>query len=95
MFSCLINSIYCRLQSLNEVLSSGDQDKSKEAFLKEVNDLNAQIEEEKKRQLEALQRQSVTDNSQGTKKSWSEPEVQMLIKGVNLFPAGTKDRYMN
>lgn len=82
-----------KLQSLNEVLSSGDQVKSKEAFLKEVNDLNAQIEEEKKRQLEAMQRQSVADNSQGNKKIWTETEIQMLIKGVNLFPAGTKDRW--
>ena len=27
------------------------------------------------------------------KKHWKETEVQFLIKAVNLFPAGTQDRY--
>lgn len=42
--------------------------------------------------MEVLQSQSSGDRTQGKGKSWSEGEVQMLIKGVNLFPAGTKER---
>lgn len=61
-------------------------------WLSQVQELNKQIEEEKQRHLEALQKQSGGDNSQGSKKSWSEAEIQCMIKAVNLFPAGTKER---
>lgn len=61
-------------------------------WLFQVQELNKQIEEEKQRHLEALQKQSGGDNSQGSKKSWSEAEIQCMIKAVNLFPAGTKER---
>ncbi|KAK3102342.1 hypothetical protein FSP39_010641 [Pinctada imbricata] len=82
-----------KLQTINEVLTSGDKEKSKSAFLSEVDDLNKHIEEEKRKQLEALQKQSGGDNSGGSRKAWSEKEIQMLIKGVNVFPAGTKERW--
>ena len=61
-------------------------------FTNKVQELNKQIEEEKQRHLEALQKQTGGDNSQGTKKTWSEAEIQCMIKAVNLFPAVTKER---
>lgn len=64
-------------------------------WLFQVQELNKQIEEEKQRHLDALQKQSGGDNSQGSKKSWSEAEIQCMIKAVNLFPAGTKERSDN
>jgi DnaJ family protein C protein 2 len=52
------------------------------------------IEEEKKKQMEVFQKQSSGEGSQGKGKLWSEAEIQTLIKGVNLFPAGTKERFV-
>lgn len=82
-----------KLQSLNQELTSGDESKAKTAFFKEVEELNRQTEEEKKKQMEALHKQSSGEGSQAKGKLWSETEIQVLIKGVNLFPAGTKDRW--
>ena len=61
-----------------------------------MNELNEQLEEEKRKQVELL-RQSQSnmggagDKSKG-KDNWSELEIQTLIKAVNLFPAGTNAR---
>lgn len=57
-------------------------------------ELNKMIEEEKKKQMEVFQKQSSGEGSQGKGKLWSETEIQALIKGVNLFPAGTKERFV-
>jgi DnaJ homolog subfamily C member 2 len=62
-----------------------------------MSELNEQLEEEKRKQLEQL-RQSQSnasgagDKSKGGKDNWSELEIQTLIKAVNLFPAGTNAR---
>ncbi|XP_005111497.1 dnaJ homolog subfamily C member 2 [Aplysia californica] len=80
------------LQSLNEQLGKGDKETGKEAFLSKIQEVNDEIEKEKKLHLEMTQQKSGGDNS-SVKKSWSEAETQTLIKGVNLFPAGTQDRW--
>ncbi|KAL5013595.1 hypothetical protein ScPMuIL_007865 [Solemya velum] len=82
-----------RLQKLNEAVTSGDKGKAKGAFHAEVEEMKKEIEREKLSQLEALKKHSSGDGSQKNRKVWSETEVSMLIKGVNLFPAGTKDRW--
>ncbi|XP_048740508.2 dnaJ homolog subfamily C member 2-like isoform X2 [Ostrea edulis] len=82
-----------RLQTLNEAMAEGEGSNAKEAFLQVVQELNKEIEEEKQRHLEALQKQKGGDNSQSSKKTWLETEIQCLIKAVNLFPAGTKERW--
>lgn len=82
-----------QLQSLNEQMASGDNEKARAAFLHEVGELTKRLEEENRQQLEAIHRQSSGENSQNKTKEWKEEEVQFLIKAVNLFPAGTKDRW--
>ncbi|CAG5124699.1 unnamed protein product [Candidula unifasciata] len=80
------------LQTLNQNLSQGDKELAKAVFMRKVKDFNDQMEEEKKKQLELTQQKSggITTS---TKKIWTETETQTLIKGVNLFPAGTQDRW--
>ena len=57
-----------------------------------MSELNAQLEKEKQAQLEASRKSSATGGS-GTKGApWLEAEVQLLVKAVNLFPAGTVQR---
>ncbi|CAL1544236.1 unnamed protein product [Lymnaea stagnalis] len=79
------------LQELNENLTKG-KDSAKDAFLNKLKLVNQQIEEEKRQQLELTQQKSVGDH-QNVRKLWSEAETQTLIKAVNLFPAGTQDRW--
>ena len=83
---------FSRLQSLNEALSSGDKENAKQAYLNEVKDLNDQLEAEKQKDLEAATSKSSGDGTRKGGQPWSEAEIQTLIKGVNVFPAGTKER---
>ena len=59
-----------------------------------MKDLNDQLEAEKQQQMEAATTKSSGDNSRKGGRPWSEVEVQTLIKGVNVFPAGTKERWV-
>ena len=58
----------------------------------QISELNKQLEEEKRQQMESLHRHSAGEGGQSNKKVWTEAETQFLIKGVNVFPAGTKER---
>jgi len=60
-----------------------------------VKELNDQLENEKRQQLEQAQKASQSSGgtgSQDDKDSWSDAEIQLLIKAVNMFPAGTNSR---
>lgn len=81
------------MQELNASLGSGDKVKAKEMFKVKLAEMQAQIEHDKRRTLEAAQKPSSSGSGAGDKKSWSDDELQMLIKAVNLFPAGTQDRW--
>ena len=57
--------------------------------------VNQQLEDEKKRHLELAQKQGAGGGSGetgGSKANWRDEELQILIKAVNLFPAGTVAR---
>ena len=58
----------------------------------QLKELNDQIEKEKQHQLDMMKKQSAGSSSGGGGKQWSEEEMQMLIKAVNVFPAGTNQR---
>ncbi|ELU15603.1 hypothetical protein CAPTEDRAFT_190785, partial [Capitella teleta] len=83
------------LQDLNKDLTSGDLDRAKSAFNKEVDALKDRLQKEKQAHIEASQRSAKSSSSEGSKGkgTWSEDEIQMLIKGVNVFPAGTISRW--
>ncbi|CAK6959978.1 dnaJ homolog subfamily C member 2 [Scomber scombrus] len=85
------------LQSLNEILASGSKEDSKVAVEKQVQEVNAQLQRERDAEVQA--RQAVRSAEQasggggGTGKGWNEADLQLLIKAVNLFPAGTNARW--
>lgn len=82
------------LQELNEELNSEDETKSKEAFLLKVKEINEELEKEKQKQLESMKKPNISNGISSPKQiPWNEDETQALIKGVNLFPAGTVQRW--
>jgi len=80
------------LQSLNEELGKGDKVEAESAFLGKIKEVNDSMEKEKMEQMQMTQTKSSGDSSV-LKKQWSEAETTALIKGVNLFPAGTQERW--
>ncbi|XP_041637159.1 dnaJ homolog subfamily C member 2 [Cheilinus undulatus] len=86
------------LQSLNEILSTGSKEDSKVAVEKQVQEVNAQLQKEREAEVQARQaarsaEQASGGGGGGGGKGWNEDDLQLLIKAVNLFPAGTNARW--
>lgn len=85
------------LQSLNEILALGSKEDSKVAVEKQMQEVNAQLQREKEAEIQT--RQTVRSAEQASAaggaggKGWNEEDLQLLIKAVNLFPAGTNARW--
>uniref|UniRef100_A0A4W3ISF2 DnaJ homolog subfamily C member 2 n=1 Tax=Callorhinchus milii TaxID=7868 RepID=A0A4W3ISF2_CALMI len=88
------------LQALNEVLASSAKDEGKTAVEKQIQEVNAQMAKEKE-EAEARVRQAMKSSEHsaggggggGGGRAWQEDDLQLLIKAVNLFPAGTNARW--
>lgn len=72
----------------------GDSER-KDFFLGKVEEFNKKLEDEREKLLNAnsTNNNNNTTNNKGSKKVWSYDDVQLLIKAVKLFPAGTKNRW--
>ncbi|PWA14703.1 hypothetical protein CCH79_00014360 [Gambusia affinis] len=84
------------LQSLNEILASASKEDSKAAVEKQVEEVNAQLQKEKDAEVQARQAARSAEQASGGAgggKGWYEDDLQLLIKAVNLFPAGTNARW--
>ncbi|GCB71639.1 hypothetical protein scyTo_0006020, partial [Scyliorhinus torazame] len=85
------------LQALNEVLASSTRDEGQAEIEKQIQEVNAQLAKEKE-ESEARMRQAAKSSDHATgygggSKTWLEEDLQLLIKGVNIFPAGTNTRW--
>lgn len=71
----------------------------KAAREKQIEEVNEQMRREKE-EADARMRQASKNAEKSTggsgsgSKNWSEDDLQLLIKAVNLFPAGTNSRYL-
>ncbi|KAJ3612147.1 hypothetical protein NHX12_020424 [Muraenolepis orangiensis] len=85
------------LQTLNEFLSSSSQQEAKGAVEKQVEEVNAQLQREREAEVQAQQAvrgaEQASRGGGATAKGWNEDDLQLLIKAVNLFPAGTNARW--
>ncbi|KAK7896869.1 hypothetical protein WMY93_022194 [Mugilogobius chulae] len=85
------------LQSLNEVLASGSKEESKTAVEKQVEEVNLRLQKEREAEVQAQQAARASEQASAGggsgAKGWSEDDLQLLIKAVNLFPAGTNARW--
>lgn len=65
-------------------------------FLPQMQEVNAQLQREKEAEVQARQAARSADQASGGGgsggKGWNEEDLQLLIKAVNLFPAGTNAR---
>ena len=93
----ILNSNYWlnlnRLEKLNRGLerSVGDLDMCQALFDDAVAEVDRLINEEKHQHLShSMPLASVAEKKKGTE--WSQEELNLLIKAVNLFPAGTNQR---
>ncbi|KAH0616479.1 hypothetical protein JD844_027601 [Phrynosoma platyrhinos] len=86
------------LQCLNEALTSTTREEGRAAVEKQIHEVNEQIRREKE-EADARMRQATKSSEKsasggvGGSKNWPEDDLQLLIKAVNLFPAGTNSRW--
>uniref|UniRef100_A0A8C2H385 DnaJ homolog subfamily C member 2 n=1 Tax=Cyprinus carpio TaxID=7962 RepID=A0A8C2H385_CYPCA len=87
------------LQTLNEALASGNKEQSKAALEKQVQEVNDQMQKEKEAEMQAQQAARGAEHTSAgggggaNNRGWNEEDLQLLIKAVNLFPAGTNARW--
>ncbi|XP_078494967.1 dnaJ homolog subfamily C member 2 [Ciona intestinalis] len=85
------------LQELNKSISDAESTESAKNIIEQkLHQLRQQVQQEKQKHLEAASKSkinAVNGSSGGKEKAWSYSDIKVLIKAVNLFPAGTNDRW--
>lgn len=91
------------LEELNEFYRELTTQDGKVAFLNRANEIRCKMKEERLNSLNEVNNTSSTTTMTTTQqqqkertnvgKPWSNKELQLLVKAVNLFPAGTNDRW--
>jgi DnaJ homolog subfamily C member 2 len=85
------------LQELNKKIAENPEN-GKKFFDEAVQNMEKQLEEEKMKSLQSNYINSIGKNTQtpltvNKKALWTNENIQLLIKAVNLFPAGTVQRW--
>nr|CAB3238879.1 dnaJ homolog subfamily C member 2 [Phallusia mammillata] len=85
------------IQKLNENIDKSDNvNSAKDLVEEQLNKLQARVDEERRKHLESTSGKVKNGTSSGDGKGgakWSYEDLQILIKAVNLFPAGTNKRW--
>uniref|UniRef100_T1JNI0 DnaJ homolog subfamily C member 2 n=1 Tax=Strigamia maritima TaxID=126957 RepID=T1JNI0_STRMM len=81
------------LESMNKQLVNCDDATGRMHFLKRIADLNKELDKEKEQLFATTQKTSCNNTTTSQKNQWPHDDMQLLIKAVNLFPAGTNERW--
>lgn len=85
-------TIYGKLELIE--LSKNLENKGKEGFMEMMASIEKQSEKERKQEETQTNKQNASQSSdKGVSSTWSKEDVQTLIRAVNLFPAGTVQRW--
>ncbi|CAH1962831.1 unnamed protein product [Acanthoscelides obtectus] len=88
----------CERLSLNEMeeLNKNIKNEGKSAFLKAIKENQLRQERERQAVLEQAKQKNNAEKNSGVvliAPEWNEENIQLLVKAVNLFPAGTNQRW--
>ncbi|KAJ8983060.1 hypothetical protein NQ317_013266 [Molorchus minor] len=89
----------CEKLSLNDLeeLNRNIKNNGKSAFLKAVMENQQREEKERQAVLNSAKQKNNSENKNNTvimaAPEWNEDNIQLLVKAVNLFPAGTNQRW--
>ncbi len=89
------NNNHFSLEDLNKQLSALDLNNGRQLFLKKAEEINQQIEAESAATTKATSasKNGLSKNGTGNgMDDWSSDDIALLIKAVNVFPAGTVQR---
>jgi len=81
-----------KLEEFANTLENSDAEVGRKRFLKEVKELGERMAREQDELLAATQKTSKSSSNSSVAK-WAHDDLQLLIKAVNLFPAGTIQRW--
>lgn len=77
----------------DELVDAQSVDEKRNIFLNKISDINFKRNEEIAANVIKNQKQVNNSNSNNSTKAWTHEDIQLLIKAVNLFPAGTQNRW--
>lgn len=90
----------CKIYTLEQLIefrialqSIASSDEKRSHFLAQVEELNKRLTCERIETATASTASATSSSSSNAKRVWNYADIQLLIKGVKLFPAGTQNRW--
>lgn len=85
----------CELLSVKELeeLNLQMKERGREVFLSKIDQIEKHLQTERETHLKVSNNKQVNGQANMTNLSWSQADINLLIKAVNLFPAGTNQRW--
>lgn len=77
------------LETLNLEMKDGGRD----VFLSKIEQLEKELQSERENHLKTVNNKQINGQANNSNFNWTQADINLLIKAVNLFPAGTNQRW--